>query len=117
MTIKIYHNPRCSKSRQALQLLKDNGVEPEIKEYLKEGLTAVEIKQLLALCNSNPRDIMRKGETEYKENNLANKNLSDEQLIEAIATYPKLLERPLVVCDNEVAVLGRPPEKILEILG
>lgn len=116
MSTKIYHNPRCSKSRQTLQLLKDNGVEPDIIEYLKTPPSTDEIKAILKALNLKPRDLMRKKEAEYKDNNLADKTLSDEQLIDAMVRFPKLIERPIVVTDNKNYALGRPPENVLEII-
>ncbi len=116
MSTKIYHNPRCSKSRQTLQLLEDNGVTPEIIEYLKTPPSKDELKAILKALDMSPRDLMRKGEAEYKENNLADKSLSDEQLIEAMLQYPKLIERPIVVTSDNKFALGRPPESVLDIL-
>ncbi|MDX2506296.1 MAG: arsenate reductase (glutaredoxin) [Gammaproteobacteria bacterium] len=121
MSTKIYHNPRCSKSRQTLQLLRDNNVEPEIIEYLKTPPSADELQAILKSLDMKPRDLMRKKEAEYKENNLSDPALSDEQLIAAMIAHPKLIERPIVVttdtktADNKYA-LGRPPESILEII-
>lgn len=115
MTVKIYHNPRCSKSRQALQLLQDRGIEPEIIDYLKNPPTASELTDLLDKLGMEPREVMRKGESEYKSNNLANPDLTRETLIASIANNPILLERPIVVANNK-AVIGRPPENILTIL-
>lgn len=111
----IYHNPRCSKSRQTLQLLRDNNIEPTIIEYLKDILTVSEIKTLLNQLNMSPRELMRKGESVFKENNLNDSSLSDNQLIEAMATHPVLIERPIVVA-NGLAKVGRPPEIVLEII-
>lgn len=116
MSTKIYHNPRCSKSRQTLQLLADNNVQPEIIEYLKTPPSESELKEILTALDMNPRDLMRKGEKEYKENNLADESLTDEQLISAMLKYPKLIERPIVVTDDKKFALGRPPESILEII-
>jgi len=116
MSTKIYHNPRCSKSRQTLQLLKDNGVEPEVVEYLKTPPDAAELKAVLKALGMKPRDLMRKKEAEYKENNLADESLSDEQLIAAMIQYPKLIERPIVVTSDKKYALGRPPESVLDII-
>ncbi len=115
MTIKIYHNPRCTKSRQTLEILKSKGVESEVILYLENSPTFAEVENLLKLLNAKPRDIMRKKEAEYKEQNLKDENLSDKDLIEAIIKTPKLLERPIVVNGNKAAI-GRPPENVLEIL-
>lgn len=116
MSTKIYHNPRCSKSRQTLQLLEENGVTPEIIEYLKTPPSKDELKAILKALDKSPRDLMRKGEAEYKENNLADKTLTDEQLIDAMLQYPRLIERPIVVTSDNKFALGRPPESVLDIL-
>ena len=116
MSTKIYHNPRCSKSRQTLQLLEDNDVKPEIIEYLKTPPSKDELIAILKALNMSPRDLMRKGEAEYKENNLADESLSNEQLIDAMLKYPKIIERPIVVTSDNKYALGRPPESVLEIL-
>lgn len=113
--ITIYHNPRCSKSRQTLQLLNDNGVEPTIVEYLKVGITRDEVNSLLNKLSADPRQIMRLKEAEYKEQNLSDSSVTNEQLIQAIIDTPKLLERPIVV-NGEKAAIGRPPENVLEII-
>lgn len=115
MTIKIYHNPRCTKSRQTLELLKSKRVEPEIILYLENPLSFAEVENLLKMLKAKPRDIMRTKETEYKEQNLSDDNLSDKNLINAIVKTPKLLERPIVVNSTKAAI-GRPPENVLEIL-
>lgn len=116
MSTKIYHNPRCSKSRQTLQLLQENGVEADIIEYLKTPPTADELKEILTALNMQPRDLMRKKEAEYKENNLADEALTEDQLIAAMIQFPKLIERPIVVTNNTKFALGRPPENVLEII-
>jgi arsenate reductase len=115
MTVTIYHNPRCSKSRQTLDLLRENDVEPEIVEYLKAPPDAATLGQLLDLLGLEPRDLMRKKEKEFKENDLANPSLSRDELIAAMIAHPKLIERPIVIKDNK-AILGRPPEAVLDIL-
>lgn len=115
MAIKIYHNPRCSKSRQALELLESKNIKPEIILYLQEGLDSVEVKNILDLLECNPREIIRKKEIEYKDQNLSDKNLSDEDLIKAIVNTPKLLERPIIINGTKAAI-GRPIENILDIL-
>lgn len=112
---RIYHNPRCSKSRQALALLQEHGVEPEIILYLETPPSATELKKLAALMGLGPREMMRTGEAEYKAQGLADTALSDDALFEAMATYPKLIERPIVIHNSE-AVIARPPEKLLEII-
>jgi arsenate reductase len=112
--MKIYHNPRCSKSRQTLQLIQDKGVEVEIIEYLKDIPTKEELKVILSKLGVNAEDILRKGETDFKEN-YKGETLSNDEWIDAMIQYPKLIERPIVIKDNK-AVLGRPPENVLELL-
>jgi arsenate reductase len=115
MNVTIYHNPRCSKSRQALDLLRKYGIEPTIVEYLKHPPGKQELKDILDRLGMEPRDLMRKKEEAYRENRLDDPTLSREQLIAALADHPILIERPIVVAGDQ-AVLGRPPEKILDIL-
>lgn len=112
--VTIYHNPRCSKSRQTLELLKENGVEPNAVEYLKTPPNAAELKGILEKLNMSAEQLMRKKETIYKELGLAGVNDEDE-LITAMVNNPKLIERPIVVCGDKAA-LGRPPEAVLDIL-
>ena len=114
MSYKIYHNPRCSKSRQTLQILRDNGIEAEIIEYLKDVPTETELKEVLNQLNLNAVDILRKGEAIFKEN-YKGKELSNDEWIQAMVKYPKLIERPIVTKGNK-AVLGRPPEKVLDLI-
>jgi arsenate reductase len=111
----MYHNPRCSKSRQTLELLRARGIEPEIVEYLQSPPDAQQLEQILDMLGLQPRQLMRTGETEYKENNLADTSLSRGELIQAMVDHPKLIQRPLVLNDGKAA-LGRPPELVLEIL-
>ena len=111
----IYHNPRCSKSRQTLELIKNQDIEPEIVLYLETPLDAKTIAGLLKKLGISARQLLRKGEQAYKENNLSDTSLSETQLIDAMVKSPKLIERPIVVVDNK-AVIGRPPELVLEIL-
>jgi arsenate reductase len=115
MSTKIYHNPRCSKSRQTLQLLRDKAVEPEIVEYLKTPPSAAELSHILELLGLEPRQLMRRQEKEYKENGLDDSSLSREQLIAAMVAHPKLIERPIVITGKKAAI-GRPPESVLDIL-
>ena len=115
MTVIIYHNPRCSKSRQTLSLLEERGVNPEIILYLESPPLASEIGALLEKLGKAPRDIMRKGETPYKELNLGDEMKTDAALIQAMAENPILIERPIVVCGAKAAI-GRPPEMVLAIL-
>lgn len=115
-TVSIYHNPRCSKSRETLSLLKANGVEPEVVLYLETPPDAATLKSLLSkLGFTSARDLMRQKEDLYKELNLADEALSEEQLIQAMIENPKLIERPIVLANGE-ARIGRPPESVLEIL-
>lgn len=113
--MKIYHNPRCSKSRQTLEILKQNGQDPEIIKYLETPPSVEEIKMILSLLKLFPRELMRKNETEYKENNMGDESLKTETLIQLMHDFPKVIERPIVVHGNK-AVIGRPPESVLEIL-
>ncbi len=115
MSVEIYHNPRCSKSRQTMQLLEENGVEAEVIEYLKTPPNHQTLERILQMLNMEPRQLMRKGEAEYRENGLDNPELSRAQLIDAMIAHPKLIERPIVV-NNGKAALGRPPEDVLEII-
>ncbi len=108
--MKIYHNPKCSKSRQTLELIKNAGIEPEVIEYLKTIPTTEELKDILMKLNLNAADILRKGETAYKEI-IKGKEFGEEELIQIMIENPKLIERPIVVRGNK-AVLGRPPENV-----
>jgi arsenate reductase len=116
MAVKIYHNPRCSKSRQTLQLLRDKQMEPVIVEYLKTPPSKSELKKILQMLDMKPRDILRTKEAEYKQLGLNDPSLSDEQILEMIIEHPRLMERPIVVTDHGAA-LGRPPENVLEVLS
>lgn len=114
MSVIIWHNPRCSKSRQTLALLEENGHTPVVRAYLEDGPDRSEIEDALdKLGMDDPRALMRKGEAEYKEQGLANKQ--GDALIEAMVSTPKLIERPIVFSGNKAA-LGRPPESVLDIL-
>lgn len=116
MSVVIYHNPRCSKSRQTLELLEQNGVTPEVVKYLETPLNVDELKALYAqLGFSSVREMMRTKESEYKELGLGEDSVSDEQLFEAMVKNPKLFERPVVVANGK-AKIGRPPEQVLDIL-
>jgi len=112
---RIYHNPRCSKSRQTLALLNERGIEPEIIRYLETPPTAQEFNRILDMLDCEPRELMRTKEAEYKELGLDNPELTRDQLIEAMVRTPKLIERPIVINDGKAA-LGRPPETVLNIL-
>ncbi|WP_105101461.1 arsenate reductase (glutaredoxin) [Microbulbifer pacificus] len=111
----IYHNPRCSKSRQTLQLLQDNQIEPEVVLYLETPPDAATLKSLLKKLGMSARDLLRKGEDAYRELNLGDTSLEEDALIAAMVANPKLIERPIVVRDKS-AVLGRPPENVLELI-
>ena len=115
MSYKIYHNPRCSKSRETLSILKENGIEAEIVEYLKTTPTGSELKTLLNQLNLKAVDLLRKGESVYKQN-YKGKDLSNDEWIQAMVEHPKLIERPIVVKGNK-AILGRPPQKVLELIN
>ncbi|MEL0169007.1 MAG: arsenate reductase (glutaredoxin) [Pseudomonadaceae bacterium] len=116
MTTTIYHNPRCSKSRQALELLEQRGTELDVVRYLDTPPDAATLVDLLERLGISARDLMRKGEDPYKELNLANPELSEAQLVQAMVDYPKLIERPIVIHDGK-AVIGRPPERVLELFA
>lgn len=111
----LYHNPRCSKSREALTLLEANGCEPEIFLYLNTPPTVQQLKALLASLNINARQLVRKTENIYKELNLADEKLSEAALIKAMIANPTLIERPIFI-NGDKAVVGRPPENVLTIL-
>ena len=115
MKVQILHNPRCSKSRATLQLLQENGVEPEIIQYLDTPPDADQLVSILGKLKLKPRELMRKGQSEYKDMGLDNQQLSDEQLITAMQEAPILIERPIVLA-NDKAAIGRPPESVLKIL-
>ncbi|NNJ80107.1 MAG: arsenate reductase (glutaredoxin) [Xanthomonadales bacterium] len=115
MAITILHNPRCSKSRATLALVQEHGVEPHIRLYLENPPSEDEIREILTLLGRSPRELMRKGEAEYKEQGLADPNLDDDTLISAMAATPRLIERPIVLANGKAAI-GRPPESVLEIL-
>lgn len=115
MSTTIYHNPRCSKSRQTLALLQERNIDTDIVEYLKTPPNKAELEHLLQMLGLEPRQLMRTKEAEYKELGLDDESLSREALIEAMINHPKLIERPIVV-HNGKAAIGRPPETILDIL-
>lgn len=116
MSVTIYHNPRCSKSRQTLALLEEKGITPEVVKYLEEAPSVGLLKTLkVQLGFSSARQMMRTKEALYKELALGEEGVSEQQLFEAMAANPKLIERPIVVKGNKAA-LGRPPEQVLDIL-
>jgi arsenate reductase len=114
-TITLYHNPRCSKSRQVLALLQEQGIEPNIRLYLEEAPSPAELTTLLNQLGIAPRQLLRKGEQAYKDNDLKNQELSDAALIQAMVDHPKLIERPIAIKGSK-AVIGRPPENVLQLL-
>ncbi len=115
MTIRIFHNPRCSKSRQTLKLIRDAGIDPEVIEYLESPPSTRELGQILKKLGIEPRELMRKGEAIYKELGLAKRDLSRKEAIELLHEHPRLIERPIVIRGDR-AVIGRPPENVLELL-
>ena len=114
--LTLYHNPRCSKSRSALELLEARGLQPTVVRYLETPPSTAELRELLAKLGMSARQLLRTGEDEYKTLGLADTSLGDEQLIAAMAGHPRLIERPILVAGTR-AVVGRPPEKVLELLA
>lgn len=112
--MKIYHNPRCSKSRDSYNLLNEKGFDFETVEYLKTPLTREELKDILAKLNIPAKDLIRKGENDFKDN-FVGKELTEDQWIDAMLTYPKLIERPIIV-KGDKAVIGRPIEKVIDLI-
>ena len=115
MSVRIYHNPRCGKSRQTLALLEERGIKPQIIEYLQNPPSAKELDDVLKMLGMEPRDLMRRHEAPYKELNLALPEKTRAQLISAMTSAPILMERPIVVANGKAAI-GRPPEAVLDIL-
>jgi len=113
--VTIYHNPRCSKSRATLELLREQGIEPTIVEYLKSPPSQAELARILNMLGMEPRELMRSKEVEYREQDLDNPDLKQKDLVNAMHNTPKLIERPIVIANGKAA-LGRPPEQVLEIL-
>ncbi len=113
--VTIYHNPRCSKSRQTLALLEERGIDATVIEYLNTPPSVEELGRLLGLLGLSPRELMRKKELAFAENSLDDKDLSHDDLIQAMNLNPILIERPIVVVDGKAAI-GRPPEDVLSIL-
>ena len=116
MTVRIYHNSRCSKSRGTLELLQSRGIEPDVVYYLETPPSVDELKTLLAMLGMEPRSLLRTGEPEYEALGLADRTLGDEAILSAMAAHPKLIERPIVVANGKAAI-GRPPEAVLAILA
>ena len=115
MKVTVYHNPRCGKSRAALALLEEHGVEPDIVEYLKSPPSAAELKRILQMLGLKPRKLMRRKEAAYAENGLDDPKLTEDELVSAMVAHPIMIERPIAVAGGKAA-LGRPPEKVLEVL-
>lgn len=115
MSVTIYHNPRCSKSRATLKLLADQGLAPEVIEYLQTPPSKEQLDEILTLLGMEPRQLMRTREQAYKENRLDDPKLDRDALLEAMVANPVLIERPIVLTNGRAAI-GRPPENVLEIL-
>ncbi len=113
--ITIYHNPRCSKSRQTLQLLEEQGINPAVVLYLETPPDRDTLKAIISKLGIPVRELLRTGEQDYKDNNLKDPELNDDALLDAMVRWPKLIQRPVVVKGNN-ARIGRPPEAVLEIL-
>lgn len=116
MKVTIYHNPRCSKSRQTLQLLQEKDLQAKVVEYLKDPPGRETLERILAQLHMQPRELMRKNETVYKQLNLDDPSLDRDALISAMLAHPILIERPIVIVDGEKVALGRPPENVLQII-
>ena len=112
----IYHNARCSKSRETLQLIQSHDIEPEIIDYLDEPPDPAELKRIIALLGVEARDIMRTTEPVYRDAELDDDSLSEDDIIEAICEYPELLQRPIVIAGDR-AIIGRPPSRVIELIG
>ena len=115
MSVTIYHNPKCSKSRETLKLLESKGIKPKVVEYLNTPPGKTQLRKILKQLDMSPRDLMRKKEPEYKAAGLDDPRLTKEALIDAMIKIPRLIERPIVVNGDKVAI-GRPPESVLKIL-
>lgn len=115
MTVIVYHNPRCSKSRATLDLIVERGIEPEIVEYLESPPSVRQLKEIVTKLGIRPRDLLRTGESTWKSLELHAASAEDDVLLEAMAEHPILIERPIVVVGDR-ARIGRPPEAVLEIL-
>ena len=111
----LYHNPRCSKSRSALELLQERGIEPQVVRYLDTPPDAATLRTLVRKLGIRPRELLRTGEEEYRSLGLAAESVGDDAIIQAMAAHPRLIERPILMRD-ERAVIGRPPERVLELL-
>ena len=114
--LTIYHNPRCSKSRQTLQIIKNQGIKPTVVEYLKTPLNKFQLENISRFLNMRPKDFVRKSEVDFKKNNIKSIIENDTELIKEMVKFPKIIERPIIVSRGK-AVIGRPPEKVLELLN
>jgi arsenate reductase len=115
MTVRILHNPRCSKSRATLALLRDHGIEPEIMLYLENPPDSLQLADICRKLAIRPRELLRTGEAEFADLGLENQSLSDAELLHAMQTHPRLIQRPIVLNQGKAAI-GRPPEAVLAIL-
>ena len=115
MKVTILHNPRCSKSRNSLALIEEQGIEPDVRLYLKNPPTEDELTSILEMLTIPAKDLLRRGEPEYKELGLGNQYFSEQKLIQLMIKHPKLIERPIVIAGDK-AVIGRPPEQVLNLL-
>jgi arsenate reductase len=115
MNVRILHNPRCSKSRATLALLQERGIDPEITHYLDSPPCAEELRSILKMLGMQPRELMRRGESEYRTLGLDQAGLGDDELIDAMVAHPRLIERPIVIANHKAAI-GRPPQAVLDIL-
>ena len=114
--IKIYHNPRCSKSREALQIIRDRGYEPKVIEYLKHPLGKKELESISQSLGMRPKEFIRRNEAEFKDNNLNEKLDKDDDPFEAMSKFPRIMERPIIISDTG-GVIGRPPENVVKVLA
>ena len=114
--VEIWHNPRCSKSRQTLALIEETGVEPKVVRYLDEPPSRERLEEVLGYLDMSPRELLRRRESAYKELGLGDESLGDDEVVSAMLERPKLIERPVVICGKRAAI-GRPPESVLDILG
>ncbi|QOC22989.1 arsenate reductase (glutaredoxin) [Wenzhouxiangella sp. AB-CW3] len=115
MPVTIFHNPRCSKSRQTLALLRDHGIKPDIVEYLKTPPEPAELKRIIDRLGLTARQLLRTGEPEYRDQGLADETLTEQSVIETMCRHPRLIQRPIVIA-GEQARIGRPPEAVVDIL-
>lgn len=115
-TVTIYHNPRCSKSRQTLELLEERQIHPQIIEYMKDPPDRETLEHIVSLLGVPIRQLLRSNEQVFKDAGLDEADLSDEELLDALSQCPTLLQRPIVIVDDKRAAIGRPPESVLEIL-